>query len=602
MLPESTGSVLGVPYTYSVEGSPLVPPTYITVYFLSYLLVVTLVYLYFYFRKRPVLLWHKIRLLVFVAVVLKISLIGGGSWLIAYWLVPPPHARITNPDLKNVLFSPTNKVEIYFDRPVSRSLLEKSISPDVPGRWVFENSLYTTHFYRKLVFYPTYSLRPDTEYTVNLSHIRNLVGVFEPYDRQFTFTTQKPPKVLSVNPASGQNEVSLESDIIVKLDEPNYAISEFDFLISPSIEYEQSVDKTNMVYTLRPKEPLQPATTYHLNIQKTDVIMNLDDGIIEERSPTTEVYDGTFTTTQEKTASPFENLFPRVEAATVSGIRPRDGWTAVNINSSVNVTFDQEVDHSSAESAFSLAPKVEGTFAWNGTTMIFTPLQPLMATSSYTITIAAGVRDKRGLVSRTPYTSTFMTQYATTKLAVPVYLQKYTLSCELASLRMALNFRDLHVTEDDLIPKVGQDPTPHTGNIWGDPNSAFVGNIAGIQMVNGYGVHWAPIARAAREYRGADDFSGWTIVQLTEAIEANNPVVIWVYSHHGTPTSWKTPDGRDIQAVRDEHAVVVVGFVGPVNNPTEIIVNDPLIGQVYWSRAQFDKKWDIFGRSGVVIF
>lgn len=46
----------------------------------------------------------------------------------------------------------------------------------------------------------------------------------------------------------------------------------------------------------------------------------------------------------------------------------------------------------------------------------------------------------------------------------------------------------------------------------------------------------------------------------------------------------------------------MVGFVGSAKNPTQIIVNDPLVGQVYVSRAVFDKKWEIFGRSGVVIY
>lgn len=599
---DPSGSVLGIPYEYSVEGSPLIPPTYVTAYFVGFVLLVIVTYIYFYFRKRPVLLWHKVRLLVFIAVVLKVSLIGGGSWLVVYWLVPPPHVLLTNPVVQNASFAPTNKVEIYFDRPVSRSLLEKSISPEVPGRWVFENAFYATHFYRKLVFYPTYSLRPNTAYTVKLGNIRNLVGVFEPYAHEFTFTTQASPLVKTVVPATNQMEVDTQSDIVVTLDVPNNGISEFDFLITPHVDYEETLDDKRMTYSLRPRTPLRPETTYQIKIQKSDVIFNLDESILEERAPAVDVYNGTFTTKKASITSAFEQLFKREEAATVSGVTPLDGWTAVNIHSPVKITFDKEVDKASAQEKFSIAPKAEGTFTWVDTTMVFTPAQPLSPTTSYTITIGSGVRDTNGQVSQKTYTSAFTTQSATTKLSVPSYLQKYTLSCEIASLRMALNFRGLGLTEDDIIPKVGQDPTPHEGNVWGDPNEAFVGNIAGTQMANGYGVHWAPIARAARSYRNAEDFTGWTIADLTGAIEKNNPVVIWVYSHHGTPTSWKTPSGKEIYAVRDEHAVVAVGFVGPASNPTQVIINDPLIGQVYWSRAAFDRKWDIFGRSGVVVY
>lgn len=597
-----SGQVLGIPYEYSVAGSPLVPPTYVTIYFLGFVALVCAVYAYFYFRHRPVLLWHKVRLLVFIAVVLKISLIGGGSWLAAYWLVPPPHVRLTDPVNTQAGYSPTNKVEIYFDRPVSRSTLEKSISPETPGRWVFESAFYATHFYRKLVFYPTYSLRPDTTYTVRLQNIRNLVGVFEPYDHAFAFATQPSPRVKSVSPENGKQEVSQQSDIVIKLDVPNHNISEFDFQISPPILYNQLIDDTRTVYTLQPKEPLLPGVTYRIHVQKTNVMFNLDEAILEERSPAIDEYEGVFTTRRSADVSLFDIAIASVKTASVSGVSPRDGWTAVNIHSPVKVTFDREVDKASAQEKFSIIPATEGAFSWNGTMMVFTPNDALPSTTVVTTKIAEGVKATDGSVTRQAYTSTFTTQNATTKLSVPSYLQKYTLSCEIASLRMALNYRDLTLTEDELIPIVGQDPTPHTGNVWGDPNIAFVGNIAGTQMANGYGVHWAPIAKAAREYRNAADFTQWTIEQLTGAIEGNNPVIIWVYSHHGTPTSWKTPDGRDVYAVRDEHAVVAVGFVGPANNPTQLIINDPLIGQVYWSRAVFDRKWNIFNRSGVVVY
>jgi uncharacterized protein YvpB len=601
MQPDLRGSIFASPPSYPVEGTPLIPPTYLTGYFLCFLFVLSAVYFYYYRRKQPVLLWHKIRLLVIITVLLKATIIGGGALIAAYWLVPPPRGGIVTPTTQNASFSPTNKVEIFFDRPISRSLLEKSISPDVPGRWIFENSFYSTHFYRKLVFYPTYSLRPNTVYTVKLSHIQNLTKVFKPYDHQFTFTTQPSPQIESVSPSKGKEDVDPNTDITVKLNAPNESISEFYFQTNPSIELEQSLDNTHTVYTLRPKTPFKPGTTYTLNIQKSDVIFNLEEGSPVERAPTTDEYEGTFTTKQTSNTSSFQSLL-NIASVQVSGISPRDGWTAVNTHSPIKVTFDSEVDHTSAEQKFSLSPQTKGAFSWNGTTMIFTPEKPLEPTSSYTVTIASGVKAIRGRSLQNVFKSTFTTQNATTKLAVPIYLQKYTLSCEIASLRMALNFRGLTTTEDELIPKVGKDPTPHKGNIWGDPNNAFVGNIAGTQMSDGYGVHWAPIAKAARNYRDAQDFEGWNIEQLTTAIENNNPVVIWVYSHHGTKTSWKTPEGKDIFAVRDEHAVTAVGFVGPAANPTEIIVNDPLIGQVHWSRATFDKKWDIFGRSGVVIY
>lgn len=187
------------------------------------------------------------------------------------------------------------------------------------------------------------------------------------------------------------------------------------------------------------------------------------------------------------------------------------------------------------------------------------------------------------------------------RLNVPAYLQQHALSCEVAALRMALAFYGVKVSEETLLDKVGVDNTPYKDGVWGNPHEKFVGNVDGKQLVSGYGVYWNPIARVANEYRPAEAFSGWSISQLTAELKANHPVVIWVYVRSGVPVTWKTTSGQEIFAIRDEHSVTVVGFVGPTDDPTQIIVNDPLVGRAYWSRAMFERKWNSFGRSGVAV-
>lgn len=679
----SFGSVLGVTDFGSVEGSPLVPPSYLTVYFILFLALLCVSYIYFYRKKKPVLLWHKLRLLASIAIVLKITAVLGTMLVFAYWLIPTPGIRRTIPQANSPSFSTTNRVEIVFDRPVSRKELQKSISPEVPGRWVFENSIYTTHLYRKLVFYPTFSFRPNTTYAIKLSGISNFVKISEAYDYQFKFTTQASPKIISVKPVSGQSGVDITSEIKVTLDKPNSRVSEFEFVFDPPLDYDSKLNSTNLVYTLKPKTPLKQGTKYNLKIQKSDTILNLEDASVIERGITTEEYDGTFTTllapgilsfqpqasnalidseiiinfsqkmdrmSVEKnfsvdpavsgqfkwvddanlTFKPYKlnfgteykvkiakgtqsqdggfletdliNTFKTIGSVKVSQFSPQDKWTGVNIRSPIKVTFDQEVDRSSAENLFSVTPKFNGKFTWEDNILSYTPIDPLSYTTDYIVAVEKGVKSIHGTSSQEKFQIQFTTQNASQKLEVPAYLQKYTLSCEIASLRMALNFKGANVSEDDLIPIVGTDTTPHSGNIWGNPYNAFVGNIRGTQMVDGYGVYWGPIAKAALSYRNSKQFQNWNIKDLTREISKGNPVIIWVYSHFGTKTSWNTPDGTQIYAVRDEHAVVAVGFVGTMDNPTQIIINDPLSGQVYWSRSSFDNKWNIFGNSGVVIY
>ncbi len=291
-----------------------------------------------------------------------------------------------------------------------------------------------------------------------------------------------------------------------------------------------------------------------------------------------------------------------VEKVAVTGIFPRDTWTNIGVDQPVRVEFNQEVVHESAQTRLIISPVIDGNFDWEGTTMEFRPKDAWVFTTPYTVYIAPGIQSVSGLHSTYGYRITFTTQEPVTKLAVPAYLQQYALSCEAAALRMALSYRGISVTEDELLGKIGTDPTVKNGSTWGNPYVGFVGNVRGKQMVSGYGVYWEPIARAARGYRPAESFTGWTISLLTESIQRNHPVIIWGYVNSGQPLVWYTPGGDKINAVADEHTVLVVGYVGSPSNPTSIIVNDPRLGEVYWSREHFEKKWKAFNQSGVLVY
>lgn len=388
--------VLGVSYFGPVKGSSLFPQNFLLYYFL-----VSIILAFFFlalslpngllFSRSKKAHIRSIFLSILTSQVFLTIVLG---ILIFSYLLPTPKVTHTS-------FS-TKAVEIDFDHPVARSQLQKEINPNVPGVWIFDNPVYATHLYRKVIFYPTINpLIDGTKYTIRLKNIENVLRIGKSQDYSFTIST---PQIKQPETASAKQE-------------------------------------------------------------------------------------------------------PKVQTA------------------------------------------VEQTVL----------------------------------------------------LPVPAYLQQHTLSCEVSALRMALDFFKFNVSEEELLAKVGVDSTPHYGNIWGNPNNAFVGNVNGSQMRDGYGVYWGPIARAASGYTKATAFTNWTTDQLIAALLRNHPSVIWVYSSGGWPTSWKTTDGQEIYAVRDEHTVVAVGFIGNSNNPTYIIVNDPLVGQVYWQKSFFDSKWGIFHNSGVVL-
>lgn len=64
-------------------------------------------------------------------------------------------------------------------------------------------------------------------------------------------------------------------------------------------------------------------------------------------------------------------------------------------------------------------------------------------------------------------------------LDIPIDWQDYPLSCEAASLKMALGYKKVFVSEDEIMEKIGYDLTPRKGNIWGDPYKTYVGKIDG---------------------------------------------------------------------------------------------------------------------------
>ncbi|MFC1687607.1 Ig-like domain-containing protein [Patescibacteria group bacterium] len=280
---------------------------------------------------------------------------------------------------------------------------------------------------------------------------------------------------------------------------------------------------------------------------------------------------------------------------------PVNAATGASIGSTIQITFDQNVDHFSAEGLFSISPSVDGSFSWNGNTMIFDPADALDFNTQYSVSIGSGVVSVEALNSTESYSFSFTTELSQTKLAVVFHRQERPLSCEAATLVMALRYKGVNVSESTLIDQIGIDPTPHENGVWGNPHIAFVGDYYGRQSTTGYGVYWQPIARVGNLYRTSRWFTGGTIQDLTTEIQNGNPVIVWGNAGSGTRVDWKTSDGDNVVAINGEHTRIVTGFVGSAENPTSIIVLDPLYGEKYYTTSAFESNWLTLGKAGVVV-
>lgn len=189
-------------------------------------------------------------------------------------------------------------------------------------------------------------------------------------------------------------------------------------------------------------------------------------------------------------------------------------------------------------------------------------------------------------------------------LPVPFHKQEHALSCEIAALKMALNFYGTAVSETDLLRDLAfstQEPRGES-NIWGDPDQGFVGDIDGKIPNIGYGVYEQPIVNLALRYREARKMSEAILTDVLNEVQNGHPVIVWGSLASGKNISWFTPEGKYVKAVYGEHTRVVIGFSGSPENPKYILLLDPIYGKITMSKNKFLTDWALLNNKAVVVY
>lgn len=86
---------------------------------------------------------------------------------------------------------------------------------------------------------------------------------------------------------------------------------------------------------------------------------------------------------------------PEVSGISLTQASADDARIAL-ITTSIEIAFSEPVETDEAADRVSLEPTVTGSVSWSGTTMIFTPSDPLELDTAYTLQIASGIRDLAG--------------------------------------------------------------------------------------------------------------------------------------------------------------------------------------------------------------
>lgn len=192
-------------------------------------------------------------------------------------------------------------------------------------------------------------------------------------------------------------------------------------------------------------------------------------------------------------------------------------------------------------------------------------------------------------------------------LPVPHMYQQRSLSCEMASLRMAAQYQKVTRSETELVRLMPADtaqPRIVEGKVvWADPNKVFAGNVRGWQLTCtglrqypqrarskawGYGIYAAGIAEvAAKIGLQAEVFDEVMYVYATLE-QGDVPIVIVPCSGRSTSRKWcwYAPDGTAVPAIDGEHAIVVMGY-----NDQRVWVRDPLGRVSSYERIVFERAF-----------
>lgn len=502
----------------------------------------------------------------------------------------PANVSSVTPEDKAKDIGIEENISFIFDKPVDKyALWNLDIEPDIEYEQAVNNDQVTFDFTNNLSQSQKYTyklMRTLVRYDLEKNEIIERANAEEVATG--SFTTIKEPLISTIEPEGSGVLVDAPVKIVFDQVMEQLPVTE-GFKLEPAVEGELKwQDDKTLIYE---HADFKKDQKYTISFPKG--LPSVNGGITEQK---------------------IEHNFTTIGRVQVSSFYPATGASGVGRGTNINVTFNQQVDHASAQSKFSISPSVSGSFAWDGNTLIFNPSADLEYGTTYTISMASGVKTVHGLDSNQNYSSSFSTETQYFVLDVPVYYQSQRFECNLIATSMALAYKGSSVSVGTLWSQVAKDSTPRTddanGNIqtWGNPYSGFVGDINGEP--NGYGVYWGPISSLANNYRSTAVRTGWNRTSLLQEVEAGNPVVIWAHNGYsysvngavGSNISWQTPGGQSIYAIAGMHSYVVVGWIGNINNPTHIIVNDSNRGRWTITTSYFDGLWSYFNNSGVVIY
>lgn len=240
----------------------------------------------------------------------------------------------------------------------------------------------------------------------------------------------------------------------------------------------------------------------------------------------------------------------------------------------------------------------------------------------------------------TPYLTLYTLRKPTTDISkeYKLTLQKYKLSCEIAALRMLIG-REMwrYPSEEDIIEHIPHYTWTLEWWYWWDPEREFVGSYTGSQRwLTGYGVYEKPLRDYAERYPLTTSLSNSTtdpdslprerLSRVISLLDSGSSVMLWwdwctssddedgivekidsyiirsfsIAARNTCDRSsddrimrWRLSTGESITWLSWEHAFVLLGYIGPSEKPTHIIVWDTDTGKHVYRTSEWIRKWSL---------
>ncbi|MEJ5199954.1 MAG: Ig-like domain-containing protein, partial [Anaerolineae bacterium] len=199
-----------------------------------------------------------------------------------------------------------------------------------------------------------------------------------------------PPAVIGIAPDRGEEQL-LSAPITITFDQPmDPASTSAAFSIEPKVPGEVQVRDNRLIFS--PTERLKRGAEYRVNLAAS------------ARSAT-----------GLPLPQPISFKFKTAGFLQVTSVQPADGAAGVPVDATLLIAFNRPVvalggSAGSAPLPLIITPTVAGAGEWITTSIYrFTPKAGLVASTSYTVTVKAGLEDTTGGLLAEPYTFTFRT-------------------------------------------------------------------------------------------------------------------------------------------------------------------------------------------------